>query len=609
MTDFTKIRTYFALGPANLFRVGLYRIGLKTNLHPAIKLKATAPTGPFFGSGAKPAGEGAEAHWAWQKNKAVYFGLPVEGLTEPPDWHVNPFRLDARGNPEIPWWQTSDFDAAIGDIKTVWEASRFGWLIAMAQRAVLGDRSELDRLNRWLADWSLKNPPYLGLNWKCGQEASIRVMHLALAALVLGQTTHPEPGLIALVRLHLERIAPTIGYAIGQANNHGTSEAAALFIGGSWLSALGDKKAEKWASVGRRGLENRAKTLIEEDGTFSQYSVTYHRLMLDTYALSEIWRRHLDLPGFSPACLEKLSAASDWMYLLTDANTGDAPNLGANDGAQIISLAGTDYRDFRPSVQLACAVFKNRNAYEKNGLWDQPLVWLDINKPVEVMPAPQSVTLNSGGLHILRNKKAVVYLRYPRFRFRPSQADALHCDIWLDGENLARDAGTFSYNVSEEIMAYYNGTRAHNTVEFDGRDQMPRLGRFLFGAWLKTKEMQPVTVSGDRVSASASYCDRNEACHKRQINLEAERLVCIDEVSGFESKAILRWRLAPGDWKLNDNILTDGHRSVSLDSTVQPQRITLTSGQESRYYLQENSLPVLEMEVDRPAIITTEFHF
>ena len=42
-----------------------------------------------------------------------------------------------------------------------------------------------------------------------------------------------------MITLHLVRIAATLPYAIAQDNNHGTSEAAALFIGGAWLDATG----------------------------------------------------------------------------------------------------------------------------------------------------------------------------------------------------------------------------------------------------------------------------------------------------------------------------------------------------------------------------------
>ncbi len=609
MNIFQKFQTYLNLGIANILRVGIYRLGLKTKLHPVLKIRAEIAKSPFFTKQKYSSYKNAVASSAWLKGEAKYFGKIIKSAASIPNWHVNPFSPELNIVSDKPWWEISDFDNKVGDIKTIWEASRFDWLIAMAQRARLGDRSELERLNFWLQDWINNNPPYLGANWKCAQEASIRVMHLALASMILEQTSNPTSGLKDLIHLHLKRIAPTTDYAIGQANNHGISEAGALFIGGSWLIMLGDKTAKNWEKMGRYWLENRANNLIEIDGTFSQYSVTYHRMMLDIYAFCEVWRRKQKLATFSQATYFKLTKATEWLVQMCDEKTGDTPNIGANDGANLFPLSDSDYRDFRPSIQLASVVFLNRKAYHKLGLWDQPLIWLNIATPKETIDLPNSTSMDKGGFHILRKGKVVVYMRYPRFRFRPSQADALHCDIWLNGENIARDAGTYSYNASEKDIAYFSGTKAHNTVEFDGRDQMPRLGRFLFADWLKAKNVELVSEQDGIVSAKAGYRDNLGASHNRSLRLGENKFICVDEIAGFKSKAILRWRLIPGEWKLNGNELSDGKILIKISASIPIIRIALTTGEESRYYLQKNQIPVLEVEVNQAGILTTEFNF
>ncbi|WP_332639696.1 heparinase II/III family protein [Brevundimonas sp.] len=604
----TKAAALLALGPLNLARVGAYRLGLKSGLHPVQKLKAEAASGPFFSTPAKPPASGLRARRSWRDASLSFswFERPLDG---PPDWLANAFDLDARFEDLRPWWTIPDFDPVIGDIKTVWEASRFDWLIAMAQRAAQGDTDELARLNAWLADWGRINPPYLGPNWKCGQEASIRVMHLALAAMILGGWDAPLPGLKALVRLHLRRIAPTMGYALGQQNNHGTSEAAALFIGGSWLERAGEPDGARLARIGRRWLEERARVLIEPDGTFSQYSVAYQRVMIDTYSLAEAWRRRLGLPGFSDRLYERLTAAVRWLYELTDATTGDAPNLGANDGARLIALTDTDYRDFRPSVQLAAALLAQARAFSAAGDWDQPLAWLGIDPPATLLPAPRSRSLDDGGLHILRTDRAMAVLNYSRFRFRPSQADALHLDFRLDGINLLRDGGSYSYSGSEAAAAYFSGAKAHNLVEVDGRDQMPRVSRFLFGAWLRAREVAAVRNEGDALTAAAGYRDAWGAEVLREIRLEPSALICRDTVGGRASRAILRWRLAPGDWTLSGGVLSNGSIRLTVESSVPVTRLELIGGEESRYYLKTEPLPVLEVEVSAPCALTTRLTF
>lgn len=604
----TRVAALLALGPLNLARVGLYRLLLRLGRHPVQRLSATTPAGPFFGAPTIPAPTAAHARASW-RDRASYFGWHTPPLDGSPDWLANCCRAEARIPATGPWWTIPDFDASVGDIKAIWEASRFDWLIAMGQRAAMGDTAELTRLNAWLEDWLRINPPYVGPNWKCGQEASIRLIHLAATALILGQSGSTLPGLIDLVRLHLRRIAPTMAYAIGQQNNHGTSEAAALFIGGSWLESAGDTAGRRYSRIGRRWLEERARSLIEPDGTFSQYSTTYHRVMLDTYSLAEAWRRSLALPALSEDLHMRLTAAVRWLHDLTDAGTGDAPNLGANDGARLVALTDTDYRDFRPSVQLAAALLASARAYAGEGEWNQPLIWLGIEAPSADLPERVSRSLPDGGFHILRSDRALAVLRYPRFRFRPSQADALHLDFWLDGVNLLRDGGTYSYNVSDEDTAYFNGAPAHNLVEVDGRDQMPRISRFLFGAWLRARGVAPVHRERNGVTAAAGYRDYRGADVHRTVELEPGRLTCCDVVGGSARSAVLRWRLAPGDWTLSDGVATNGAVRIEVSASTSSTSPGLTMGEESRYYLKKTALPVLEMHVPAPCTLTTRLTF
>ncbi|WP_375186160.1 heparinase II/III-family protein [Pseudooceanicola sp.] len=597
----TKVSTYARLGTANIARVAAYRLGLKSGRHPVQRLAAKVAEPPFYRASER-AGAAPPANTSWD-TALWWFGWHHEPMSAtPPNWFADPFSSGPQPDATLDWWRISDFGS--DDIKNVWELSRFDWVVAWSTMAANGDAQALDRLNHWLADWARANRPFKGPNWKCGQEASIRVMHLVTAAWVLGQDHTPEAGLVDLVITHLARIAPTMSYAIGQQNNHGTSEAAALFIGGSFLANL-DPRADAWARKGRRWLEERAATLIELDGSFSQYSVTYHRLMLDTYSLAEAWRRHRNLPAFSARLRERLGAAADWLWAMTDAETGDAPNIGANDGARLLQLSGTDYRDFRPSVQLATSLFRDAKAFG-SGPWNNSLNWLDLSEG-QSCDAPSSRSFVQGGFHVLRKPSTLAVLRYPRFRFRPSQADALHVDLWHHGINLLRDAGTYSYNA--DGAEWFSGTSAHNTIVFDGRDQMPRLWRFLFGDWLKAEGVEPVDDDGVMARAAAGYTDAIGAQHHRTITLNADGLTCRDTISGAFETACLRWRLAPGEWRFDGDVLRNGAYAISIEVDGEPTSPTLSTTIESRYYQQKTEIPEISVKVGRPATLVTKVTF
>lgn len=604
-----KAKTAAALGIPNILRLLWHRASMAMGLNSVRRLSAALPTGPFFREPTLPAVP-RRASNGW-RNKADYFGHSSVAVgTPPPDWHADPISGRRVKHSDRPWWQIPDFDPETGDIKTIWEASRFDWLLSFAEQARNGQLDSINSLNDWLADWCRRNPAYLGPNWMCGQEASIRVMHMAMAARLMGRHLEPEAALLDLVEAHLQRIAPTLAYAVAQDNNHGTSEAAALFIGGSWLAKCRPApRGNSWAGTGRRMLENRVGRLVEADGSFSQYSVNYHRVLLDTLSMAEIWRRDLALPPFSPRLLSRAKAAADWLRMMVRPG-GDAPNTGANDGARLLPLTATDHRDFRPSLQLATALFAGCRAFEAEGPWNDPLHWLGIEMPKQIAPAVGSRCLEHGGYACLYRDNAFALVRYPRYRFRPSHADALHVDFWLGDENVLRDGGTFSYNAEPRWLSYFPGTASHNTVQFDDRDQMPRLSRFLFGNWLGVKGAATLERSEDRDTFAAGYRDGWGAEHHRRVELRSRSMIIDDFVSGFQRKAVLRWRLMPGEWTLSGNTISNGRISLSVSTTAEISRLEIVEGSESRYYLQRTSLPVLEIELARPCAVHTavEWH-
>lgn len=77
----------------------------------------------------------------------------------------------------------------------------------------------------------------------------------------------------------------------------------------------------------------------------------------------------------------------------------------------------------------------------------------------------------------------------------------------------------------------------------------------------------------------------------------------IDELSGFTERAVARWRLAPGDWRLEGNVLASVHGRLELSCTSPLARVQLVDGWASRHYLERTPLPVLEIELRQPGAL------
>lgn len=613
----SKIKTAYALGFTSVGRAIWYWLGLRMGLNSIKRASHELPSGsvPFFSSlsnrcllhtASKLTGN---TRWYGQLNYFSWVSLDNSGL--PPDWFYDPFTKRNYAFASEPWWRIPDFDEPGADIKSIWELSRFDWLISLSQRVALEGDSALEQLNSWLHDWVKKNPPYIGPNWKCGQEASIRVMHLIVAALLLRQQDFVSKSLISLIDMHLKRIRPTLMYALAQDNNHGTSEAAALWMGGSFLVLNGGghtgkekyiERGRRYESLGARFLNERVRVLIMEDGSFSQYSVNYHRFMLETLSLCEVWARINDTPVFSQQSRDRIALATRWLSSMVIAEAGDVPNIGANDGAHLLPLTNADYRDFRPAVNLASFLFCSRVPY-KNSTSLEQLLWLGFDgkqlvRPVDEDNCKDTTGLThfpNGGFITIKRDNLSVFFRYPRFRFRPGQCDALHVDVWRASKNILRDAGSYSYNAPTDELEYFSGPSGHNTIEFDHRAAMPKLSRFLYGEWLKP-EMVSVSDENSIISCQAGYKDWQGVTHQRRISLLGKTLTVVDTCAGFSQSAVLRWRLINNDWQFKGNSIASSSASITIRSNHKPLRLELVTGYESRYYFLKTELPVLEVE-------------
>jgi len=415
-----------------------------------------------------------------------YFARTPVMIGCPPDWHRNPFSENAPQR-DLHWSEIDDF--AAGDIKLIWEPNRFSFAYTLVRAYWrTGDEHYAELFWQLVENWQQNNPPQRGVNWKCGQEISFRVMAwcFGLYGFLDAQVTTPERVvmLAQMIAVSGQRIAANLSYAVSQNNNHGISEGVGLWTIGVLFPEL--RMAKTWRDTGQHILEAQGKTLIYEDGSFSQHSVNYHRVLLHDY----IWSLRLaQLHGYAmdSDLYERVRKATEWLYQIQDEPSGRVPCYGHNDGALILPLSNCDYQDFRPAIQAAHYLTNKTRCYE-NGLWDEDLLWLfgagAIRAPVAI-PERTDLRAKDGGYYTLRSPQSFAFVRCGTFHHRPGQADMLHVDLWWRGQNIACDAGTYSYNADPPWNNPLAHSAYHNTVTVDGRDQMERVNKFLWLPWVR----------------------------------------------------------------------------------------------------------------------------
>lgn len=476
-----------------------------------------------------------------------YFEHEAAELGCPPDWHANPF-TGQRIAAEQHWSQISDFGS--GDIKVIWEPSRFGFTYALVRAYWrTGDEQYAELFWQLLEDWRAHNPPQLGPNWKCGQETSLRVMawcfgmygflHAAASSATRVAT------LAQMVAVSGQRIAANLSYALSQRNNHGISEGLGLWTIGALFPEL--RGAAEWRAKGRDVLEALGRELIYDDGAFIQHSLNYHRLMAHDY----IWAIGLGDCLHDPLSDElraQVGRAAELLYQLQDESSGLVPNYGHNDGALVLPLDNCDYSDFRPVIQATRYLATGKRTYGP-GAWDESLLWMFGAKALAApLDAPARIDLQAttGGYYTMRAAHSFAFVRAAILRDRPGQADMLHTDIFWRGQPITLDPGTYSYNAPAPWNNELAHTRYHNTVTVDDCDQMDQIGKFLWSPWLTSKVYPQRQLPGGTITVWEGEHDgyrrlNAPARHRRCIlHLGDDRWLVLDALASSE---VHRYRL------------------------------------------------------------------
>ena len=458
------------------------------------------------------------------------------------------------------WSEISD--EGEGDIKFIWEASRFG-MVYILIRAYASSGAERFAEAFWtlLESWAEANPPNTGPNWMDGQEAALRLMAWTFGYYAFLDSPSTTPARISqltvLVAAHAERIYKNIDYAISTHSNHTISEAFGLWLAGLLFPEL--KDVEKYFALGRQLLEQQAAAQIFPDGTYSMYSLNYHRFVLHLY-LCMIRLAEINQSPVSRLIHDRVSTSISFLSQLIDVETGQMPVYGSNDGALVLPLNNCDFTDYRPLLQLGSYVTKKELLFDP-GPWDEDIFWLfgKANPLSQWEPAERShrrvavraeskSSFPHGGTYILHgpNSKAIIRcMDWAPARSRPSHADQLHVDLWWQGSNVACDAGTYLYS-GEGV--WRNGlacTAVHNTVTVDRQDQMKRLTRFTWTDWANGKVLRI-----DKNIWQGQHDGYKPVIHRRTLlALEGDRWLVVDHLQGVRPHHYaLHWLFGDGEY-------------------------------------------------------------
>ncbi len=503
----------------------------------------------------------------------------------PIDWQLSPL-TGKRCDEKQKWYRIPDFDRERGDIKVIWEASRFSHFITLARAYLLtGNQNYYEAFSTQLKSWLDKNQYSFGANFKCSQECSLRMVNGLLAYTVFnacGITKPTDAGnMKSLIDRCYKKILSNFFYAYKCIkNNHTISELMGMIVG-AWCA--GD---EKQLDKAYQLLDKVIDEQFTEDGGYRQFSFNYQRLALQdlevVMTISDKTRKSLSFRS-----QEKIRNAALLMYQCQD-KTGDMPNYGSNDGALVFPVTSCGYRDFRPVINTTYALASGKQLYS-NDTHQEELLWFsggkqlsdfDIDKKERV---PRQFA--DAGLFTIRTADSWAMIVANDYQSRPAHMDQLHFDFWINGLNVLCDGGTYSYASDEGKRLVRNGS--HNTAKAVDVYQMNSSGPFMIYDWTKRKlghcnsEVFEGTVNS-----------LNGYTHSRKVENKGNTYEITDKV---DKDYFIHFH-TPYEITLNQNCAVIRHNGKELCRIQSSGSLEVKQSQRSLYYLKKDKTTCLSIK-------------
>lgn len=535
-----------------------------------------------------------------KEGQLLFFNSFYLSLGPQYDWQTNPdsgFRYD----PQRHWTAIKDLDPANGDIKYVWEKSRFTFLYSLIRYDYFTGSDQAGYVLGQIKDWIALNPLNCGPNYVCSQEISLRLLNWTFALYYYKKspalTESVFAPIVESIYWQARHVAANIQFSrIAVRNNHAITECLCLYLLGLLYPAF--PESATWRKEGKKWIEEEGLYQVYPDGSYLQFSTNYHRVVVQLFTWA-FGLAEANGDQFSKDLYERVRQSLDLLYQVQDLPTGHLPNYGANDGALFFRLNGCEYRDFRPQLN-ALHYFFHRQPLYGPGPWQEDLLWLGQQpRPTEAPIVPQTTrSYAHGGFYVLRDPEKFAFIRCGNHPDRPSQADNLHLDLWLNGINLLRDAGSYKYNTTPELLQFFMGTASHNTVQLGDHDQMQKGGRFIWYHWSQAVEAS-VTETDDWITFRgkvhvyghlhlAIFHTRQVKQHKKQFRWEIEdrlEIPAVPMLDGLTRKQL--WHPHPQFRDLGFRIQSAGDDGTPLP--VQTKEIWYSPG----YGVKEPALQLL----------------
>ena len=453
-----------------------------------------------------------------------------------------------------------DFDS-VGDAKVTWELNRHQHLVTLAKAYRLTDdyRFAAELIAQW-RHWQTENPYLRGINWASSLEVAFRALSWLWVYFLLEGTPAITPEFreqwlraMALSGRHIELYLSTYF----SPNTHLLGEAVALFFVGTLCPEL--RSSSRWKRRGWEIVLRESERQVRPDGFYFEQSTYYHVYALDFLLHAVVLASLNDMP-FPPEYDRRLEQMLDALAVLCRA--GAPSRWGDDDGGRVFDPRRNRAEHLSDPLATGAVLF-GRGDYKHlaEGLREETL-WLlgeqgvaKFDRVEARQPDMSSIALPETGLYVMSSserKLQAVIDAGPQGALRAGHghADALSLTVHAEEYELFGDPGTHAYVSAGAERDEFRGTAAHNTLQFDRRNQSDPQGPF---AWQRlTKATTEGWIAGENFDFFVGSHDgysllENPAIHRRWVFFRKPRFWLVrDLMLGTGKHQLdLRWHLNP----------------------------------------------------------------
>ena len=438
-----------------------------------------------------------------------------------------------------------------GDIKYVWELSRFYHLPILAVTAVRNQDATLaKRIQDQIVEWMDQNPYLMSINWKSGIEIGIRMINWSIAISFLNKNGYLSDNFKELYQKSVYEHAYYLRHHLSRyssANNHLIAELVGLMFAGH---QLGNKTGDQWFKYALDELVSQVENQFSSDGGNREQAVHYHALTLDLYQMANsLLKSRGDI--LSDNVKSRLQAAGEFLTAYFE-NMGGSIEFGDSDSSYVICNPFDRNQHHYESVMLTSSIeFEGeRNAFAEEWGIDFRNQLLYPNKQLRELDTRKS---NGEGAFKFKHYKESGYLIIDHKETKliydvgflgmgtmaaHGHSDALHITLAIDKQPILIDPGTYQYHHKyEKWRNYFRSTSAHNTISINSMNQAEVLGRMNWGKRYDV-DVEEIVDSENQFVATASHNgfikQNNDVLHRRKIIIDKKRdeIVLLDELVG-----------------------------------------------------------------------------